>query len=213
MRIRVLTVDGHALLRNGVAAVIREEPDLDLVAEASDGRGALELFRSHQPDVTVMELRMPDICGIDVISAIRAESPQARVIVLSTYAGDVRALRALQAGASAYLLKQSVVRSELVAAIRMVHAGKRHIPLEIATAMAEHAGDVALTGREIEVLQHIATGRANKQVASALAISEGTVKAHMKNILPKLGARDRTHAVMIAMRRGIIDVWSLAESA
>jgi DNA-binding NarL/FixJ family response regulator len=211
--IRVLTVDGHALVRNGIAAVIREESDLSLVAEARNGQEALALFRSYQPDVTVMELRMPDICGFDVISAIRSESPQARVIVLSTYAGDVRTVRALRAGASAYLLKQSVVNSELVTAIRMVHAGKRYIPQEIATAMAEHAGDVALTCREIEVLHLIATGRANKDVASALAISEGTVKAHMKNIMPKLGARDRTHAVMIAMRRGIINVWSLAESA
>lgn len=203
--IRVLTVDDHPLLREGVAGVLEEEADMVLVAEATKGAEALELFRQHRPDVTLMDLRMPDMNGIEVIGAIRAEFPDARVIVLTTYAGDAHAVGALKAGASAYLLK-SMLRKELVETIRSVHAGKRRIAPEIATEIAEHAADDALTERELDVLRRLGAGHSNKQIAAQLGISEGTVKAHMKSILPKLGARDRTHAVMIAVKRGILDV-------
>ena len=203
--IRILTVDDHPLLREGIAAVIEGQPDMTLVAEATNGREAIESFRNHRPDVALMDLRMPDMNGIEAIRAIRTEFPEARIVVLSTYAGDVQALGALKAGASGYLLK-SMLRKELLDTIRTVHAGKRRIPPEIATQIAEHAADDALTEREIDVLRRVGSGNSNKQIAAQLAISEGTVKAHMKNILPKLGARDRTHAVMIAVKRGIMDV-------
>jgi DNA-binding NarL/FixJ family response regulator len=204
-RIRILTVDDHPLLREGIAAVIEGQPDMTLVAEATNGHEAIESFRKHLPDVALMDLRMPDMNGIEAIRAIRSEFPAARIVVLTTYAGDVQALGALKAGASGYLLK-SMLRKDLLDTIRTVHAGKRRIPPEIATQIAEHAADDALTDREIDVLRRVGFGNSNKQIAAQLAISEGTVKAHMKSILPKLGARDRTHAVMIAVKRGILDV-------
>jgi DNA-binding NarL/FixJ family response regulator len=203
--IRVMTVDDHPLLREGIAAVIEGQADMKLVGEATNGREAIERYRALRPDVTLMDLRMPDINGIEAITAIRSEFPGARIIVLTTYTGDAQALGALKAGASAYLLK-SMLRKDLLDTIRTVHAGKRRIPPEIATEIAEHAADDALTEREIEVLRRVALGNSNKQIAAQLTISEGTVKAHMKSILPKLSARDRTHAVMIAVKRGIIDV-------
>ncbi len=176
-----------------------------LVAEASNGREAIEQFRSHRPDVTLMDLQMPLMSGTDAILAIRKEFPEARIIVLTTYGGDAQAVRAFDAGASGYLLK-NMVRKELVETIRSVHAGKKRIPAEIAVEMAEHHSDDALTEREIEVLQEVAAGNSNKVVALHLTVSEETVKAHMKNILSKLGANDRTHAVTIALRRGIIEI-------
>jgi DNA-binding NarL/FixJ family response regulator len=203
--IRVMTVDDHPLLREGIAAVIEGQADMKLVGEATNGREAIERYRALRPDVTLMDLRMPDINGIEAITAIRSEFPGARIIVLTTYTGDAQALGALKAGASAYLLK-SMLRKDLLDTIRTVHAGKRRIPPEIATEIAEHAADDALTEREIEVLRRVALGNSNKQIAAQLTISEGTVKAHMKSIMPKLSARDRTHAVMIAVKRGIIDV-------
>jgi DNA-binding NarL/FixJ family response regulator len=203
--IRVLTVDDHPLLREGIAAVIEGQSDMQLIGEATNGREAVERYRSLRPDVTLMDLRMPDMNGIEAIAAIRSEFPLARIIVLTTYTGDAQALGALKAGASAYLLK-SMLRKELLDTIRTVHAGKRRIPPEIASEIAEHATDDALTDREIEVLRRVALGNSNKEIAAQLTISEGTVKAHMKSILPKLSAQDRTHAVMIAVKRGIIDL-------
>jgi Response regulator containing a CheY-like receiver domain and an HTH DNA-binding domain len=203
--IRVMIVDDHPLLREGVAAVLQDQPDITVIAEATRGGEAIEMFRQHRPDVTLMDLRMPDMSGIAAITAIRAEFPTARVVVLTSYAGDAHAVGALKAGASAYLLK-SMLRKELLDTIRAVHAGKRRVPPEIAVEIAEHAADDALTERELEVLRRVGAGLSNKQIAIQLKISEGTVKAHMKSILPKLGARDRTHAVMIAVKRGIIDV-------
>jgi DNA-binding NarL/FixJ family response regulator len=203
--IRILTVDDHQLLREGIAAVLEGQPDMVLVGQASNGREAIEGFRQHRPDVTLMDLRMPDMSGIEAITAIRAEFPNARIIVLTTYAGDVQAAGALKAGASGYLLK-NLVRKELLETIRAVHAGKRRVPPEIATEIAEHIADDALTEREIDVLRRVAAGKSNKVIAAELDISEGTVKTHMKSILPKLDARDRTHAVTIALKRGILDV-------
>jgi len=205
LAIRILTVDDHQLLREGIAAVLEGQPDMVLIGQASNGREAIESFRQHRPDVTLMDLRMPDMSGIEAITAIRAEFPNARIIVLTTYAGDVQAAGALKAGASGYLLK-NLVRKELLETIRVVHAGKRRVPPEIATEIAEHVADDALTGREIEVLRRVAAGKSNKVIAAELDISEGTVKTHMKSILPKLDASDRTHAVMIAIKRGIFDV-------
>jgi DNA-binding NarL/FixJ family response regulator len=204
-RIRVLTVDDHQLLREGIAAVLEAQEDMTLVAQASTGREAVECFRSLRPDVTLMDLRMPDMSGIEAIAAIRSEFPNARIIVLTTYAGDVQAAAALKAGAAGYLLK-NLVRKELLETIRAVHAGKRRVPPEIATEIAEHVADDALTQREIEVLRRVASGKSNKLIAAELDISEGTVKTHMKSILPKLDASDRTHAVMIALKRGILDL-------
>jgi DNA-binding NarL/FixJ family response regulator len=203
--IRVLVVDDHPLLREGVTAVLQEEPDIPVVAEATRGAEAIELFRQHRPDITLMDLRMPDMSGTAAIAAIRAEFPNARIVVLTSYAGDAHAVNALKAGASAYLLK-SMLRKELLDTIRAVHAGKRRVPPEIAVEIAEHSADDTLTERELEVLRRVGGGLSNKQIAQQLTISEGTVKAHMKSILPKLGARDRTHAVMIAVKRGIIEV-------
>ncbi len=204
-QIRVLTVDDHPLLREGVAAVIEGEVDMEVVAEATSGRDGLEKFRAHRPDVTLMDLRMPDMNGIEAISAIRAEFPDARIVVLTTYAGDVQALGALKAGAAGYLLK-SMLRNDLLDTIRAVHAGKRRIPPEIASEIAEHAIDDTLSGREVDVLRRVGAGFSNKHIATQLSISEGTVKAHMKSIMAKLSARDRTHAVMIGVKRGILDV-------
>jgi DNA-binding NarL/FixJ family response regulator len=203
--IRVLTVDDHQLVREGIAAVLEGQPDMMLIGQASNGREAIDSFRQHRPDVTLMDLRMPDMSGIEAITAIRAEFPSARIIVLTTYAGDVQAAGALKAGASGYLLK-NLVRKELIETVRAVHAGKRRVPPEIATDIAEHVADDALTEREIEVLRRVAAGKSNKVIAAELEIAEGTVKTHMKNILPKLHASDRTHAVMIALKRGILDV-------
>jgi DNA-binding NarL/FixJ family response regulator len=203
--IKILIVDDHPLIREGVAAVLSGQTDMILVGEATTGREAVESFRRHLPDVTLMDLRMPDMNGIDAISVIRSEFPAARIVVLTTYAGDVQALGALKAGASGYLLK-SMLRKELLETIRAVHAGKRRIPPEIATDIAEHAAEDSLTAREIEVLRGVAAGKSNKLIAAQLDISESTVKAHMKSILPKLDASDRTHAVMIALKRGILDV-------
>jgi len=202
--IRLLTVDDHPLLRDGIAAMIANQPDMDLVAEAATGAEGIEKFRAFQPDVTLMDLRLPDMSGTDSILTIRKEFPSARIIVLTTYNGDIQAGRALKAGAYGYLLK-SMVRKELLETIRAVHTGRRRIPAEIANGMAEHAIDDVLTNREIEVLKEVAAGNSNKIVASNLSITEDTVKAHMKNVLAKLSANDRTHAVMIAMKRGFLD--------
>ena len=203
--IRILTVDDHQLLREGIAAVLDGQQDMTLVGQAGTGREAVESFRRLRPDVTLMDLRMPDMSGIEAISAIRAEFPNARIIVLTTYAGDAQAAAALKAGAAGYLLK-NLVRKELIDTIRAVHAGKRRVPAEIATEIAEHVADDALTEREIEVLRGVAAGKSNKLIAAELDISEGTVKTHLKSILPKLDASDRTHAVMIALKRGILDL-------
>ena len=203
--IRILSVDDHPMLREGIAAVLAGEQDMVLVAEASNGREAIEQFRAHQPDVTLMDVQMPEINGIDAIVKIREEFPTARIIVLTTYSGDAQAARAFKAGASGYLLK-NMVRKELIDTIRTVHAGKKRIPPEVAVEMAEHHSDDALTEREIEVLREVAAGNGNKMVAKLLNVSEETIKAHMKNILSKLGANDRTHAVTIALKRGIIEI-------
>jgi DNA-binding NarL/FixJ family response regulator len=203
--IRILSVDDHPMLRKGIAAVLATEKDMVLVAEASNGREAVEQFRAHRPDVTLMDLQMPVMGGTDAILAIRREYPEARIIVLTTYKGDAQAVRALKAGAAGYLLK-NMLWDELAETIRIVHAGKKKIPPEIAVEMAEHHADDALTEREIEVLREVAAGNANKMIALRLAVSEETVKTHMKSILSKLGANDRTHAVTIALRRGIIEI-------
>ena len=203
--IRILTVDDHPVLREGIAAVLASEQDMILVAEASNGREAVDQFRTHHPDVTLMDVQMPEVNGIDAIIKIREEFPDARIIVLTTYTGDAQAARAFKAGACGYLLK-SMVRKELIDTIRLIHAGKKKIPAEIAVEMAQHHSDDALTEREIEVLREVAAGNANKMVAQLLSISEETVKAHMRSILSKLGANDRTHAVTIAVKRGIIEI-------
>lgn len=203
--IRIMTVDDHPLLREGIAAVIEGQPELSLVAEAGTGEEAIERYREHRPDLTLMDLQMPGIGGIAAIEAIRAEFPDARILVLTTYRGDVQALRAFRAGAQGYLLK-SELRKEMLATIRQIMDGKRRVPDEIAQEMAGHAGDDELTPRETQVLTHVARGEANRDVALSLGIAEETVKAHMKSILAKLQANDRTHAVAIALRRGIIEL-------
>jgi DNA-binding NarL/FixJ family response regulator len=202
-QIRILTVDDHPLLRKGVAALIEAEDDLKLVAEASTGKEAIEAFRSHKPDVTLMDLQMPEVDGLDAIDNIRREFPEARIIVLTTYSGDVQVLRALKAGARAYILK-SHMHKELLDTIRAVHAGEKRVPSEIAKELADHAVDDALSAREIDVLRLIACGNSNKQIADQLVIGEGTVKTHVSNILSKLNANDRAHAVTIGLTRGII---------
>ncbi|MGO4210096.1 response regulator [Terriglobus sp. 2YAB30_2] len=202
--IKVLTVDDHPLLREGIAAVLEGEQDVELVAEAANGQEAIELFRRHHPDVTLMDLQMPGMNGIETIVAIRSEFPDARFVVLTTYQGDVQAFRALKAGASGYLLK-SMLRKDLLETIRAVNAGKRRIPSEIAAELAEHMTQDALSEREIEVLRHVANGNSNKIIGVQLSVSEATIKGHMKSILAKLGANDRTHAVTIAIKRGFID--------
>jgi DNA-binding NarL/FixJ family response regulator len=201
--IKVLAVDDHPMLREGIAAVIEGQPDMVLVAEACNGHEAVERYRVHRPDVVLMDLQMPKMNGVEAIGVIRGEFPTATILVLTTYKGDVQALRALKAGAQGYLLK-SALRKELVETIRNLHAGKRHIPAEIAAEIAGHAVDDALTAREVAVLTCVAGGNSNKAVAALLTISEETVKAHMKSILAKLDAKDRTHAVTIALKRGII---------
>ena len=203
--IRILLADDHPLLRDGVAGLVADQPDMELVGEASNGREALDQFRKHRPDITLLDLQMPEMNGIDAILAIRSEFPKARIVVLTTYTGDAQILRAFKAGAQAYLLK-SVLRRELLDTIRAVQKGQRRIPPEIAVQLAEHAADDPLTSREIEVLRLIAAGKANKLVASDLSITEETVKGHVKSILSKLGASDRTHAVTIALKRGIIQL-------
>jgi DNA-binding NarL/FixJ family response regulator len=201
--IRILTVDDHPILRKGLAALVNAEPDLKLVAEASDGKEAIEAFRSHRPDVTLMDLQMPGLDGIQAIETICREFPGARIIVLTTYTGDAQVVRALKAGARAFVLKGHVL-DELLDTIRAVHAGKKRIPSDVAAELADHATDDALTEREIDVLRLIAAGNGNKQIADQLSISEATVKSRVTNILSKLGANDRAHAVTIGLKRGII---------
>jgi DNA-binding NarL/FixJ family response regulator len=201
--IRIFSIDDHPLMREGIAAIIRNEPDMLLVAEASNGREAIQGFREHRPDITLMDLRLPDISGIDAMVAIRTEFPDARVILLTTFEGDVEIRRALQAGAVGYMLK-TMPRRQLVEMIRRVHAGKKHIPPEIAAHLAEHMGEESLSKREVDVLQNIAGGNRNGDIAALLFISEETVKGHVKHIMEKLGASDRTEAVAIGIRRGII---------
>jgi len=203
--IRILTADDHPVLRYGIATLVGAEPDMELVAQASTGPEAIEQFRLHQPDVTLMDLQMPGMNGIEAMIGIRSEFPNARVIVLTTYAGDVQVTRALKAGARAYILKGRLA-GELLDTIRAVHAGQRRIPPEVAADLAEHAGESGLTQREMEVLRLIAAGNANKEIAAQLSISEETVKSRVSNILAKLGANDRTHAVTIGLKRGIIDL-------
>ena len=204
-QIRILTVDDHPVLREGIAAILATESDMVLVGEAGNGHEAIEQFRAHRPDITLMDLQMPLMSGGEAIVAIRKEFPNARIIVLTTYSGDAQADRAFKAGVYGYLLK-SMLRKELVETIRTVHAGRKRIPPEIAIELAEHHTDDALTEREIGVLRQVASGNANKIIADNLEISEETVKAHMRKILSKLGANDRTHAVAIALKRGIIEI-------
>src|SRR5438034_3207601 len=203
--IRILSVDDHPLLRDGIAAIINSQPDMSLVSQASSGTEAIQQFREHQPDVTLMDLRLPDLSGIDAMIAIRTEFPEARIIMLTTFEGDVEIQRALEAGARGYLLKSMPPR-DLVAVIQQVHAGKKRIPSEIAAQLAEHLGEEDLTPREMEVLRHVADGNRNRDIAEKLFISEETVKVHIKHIMEKLGASDRTQAVAIALRRGIIQL-------
>ena len=203
--IRVMAVDDHPLLRDGISALIGNQTDMELVAEATTGREALDLFRQHRPDITLMDLQMPEMSGIDAISAIRGEFPDARIIMLTTHAGDVQVSRALKAGARAYLLK-GLLRKELLETIRAVHAGHKRVSSEIAAEIAEHATDDALTPREADVLRLVARGNANKAVGAQLSLTEETVKSHIRSILAKLGANDRTHAVAIGLKRGIIEL-------
>jgi DNA-binding NarL/FixJ family response regulator len=203
--IRVLSVDDHVLIRDGIAALVANQTDMQVVAEASNGQQAIEQFRSQRPDVTLMDLRMPEMNGIDALIAIRSEFPEARIIVLTTYAGDVLCKRAMKAGAQAYILKGNV-RTELLDTIRAVFAGRKFVQAEVGAELASHADDDAVTEREVEVLLLIAAGNSNKLIADQLSISEDTVKGHVKNILSKLSVSDRTHAVTVALKRGIIQL-------
>ena len=204
-QIRILAVDDHALVRQGIAVLVSTQPDMTMVAEASNGREAIQQFRTHRPDITLMDLQMPEMNGLDAIMAIRGEFPAAKIIVLTTYKGDVQIVRALKAGAQGYLLKNTF-HKELVETIRAVHAGKKALSPEASYEIAEHSTDDALTPAEISVLRLIAAGNANKQIADQLSITEDTVKWRVKNILSKLGAQDRTHAAMIGVKRGIIEM-------
>ena len=204
-QIRILAVDDHPLLREGIAAIVAGEGDMVIVAEAGNGRDAIEQFRVHRPDITLMDLQMPIMNGTEAIAAIRADFPDARIVVLTTYSGDVQAVRALKAKTSSYILK-NIMQKDLAETIRSVHAGRKRIPPEVAIEVAQHQADDALTRREIEILQKVAAGNANKIIANNLSISEQTVKAHMRSILSKLGANDRTHAVTIGLKRGIIEI-------
>ena len=204
-QIRILAVDDHVLVRQGIAVLVGTQPDMTLVAEASNGREAIQQFRAHRPDITLMDLQMPEMNGFDAIVAIRGEFPDAKIVVLTTYKGDVQILRALKAGAQGYLLKNTF-HKELVETIRAVHAGRKALSPEASYEIAEHATDDALTPAEINVLRLIAAGNANKQIADQLSITEETVKSRVKSILSKLGANDRTHAAMIGLKRGIIEL-------
>ena len=203
--IRILSVDDHPLLRAGIGALIATQPDMQLVGEASSGREAVQLHRDLNPDVTLMDLQMPDMSGLDAIIAIKTENPTARIIVLTTYSGDALAQRALKAGAQAYVLK-SLVRTEMLNTIRVVYEGEKRIQADVAAEIAKHTADAALTTREIEVLRLVASGHANKEISARLSINEETTKSHVKNILAKLGAKDRTHAVSLGLKRGIISL-------
>jgi len=204
-QIKIMTVDDHPILRQGIAALIADEPDMTLVAEATNGREAIQQFRAHRPDVTLMDLQMPEMNGLDAMIAIRGEFADARIIVLTTYAGDVQARRALQAGARAYLLKNSL-HKELLDTIRAVHAGRKNLSPEVSFDLAEHAAEEALSPLEVRVLRLIAEGNSNKEIAARLSVTEDSVKGHVRNILSKLGANDRTHAAMIGIKRGIIEI-------
>ena len=203
--IRVLTVDDHPLVRQGIAGLIGVQPDMTVVGEAENGRDAIQQFRTHRPDVTLMDLQMPEMNGLDALITIRAEFPEARVIVLTTYEGDVQILRAVKAGAQGYLLKNTL-HSELLRTIRAVHAGKKSLSPEVSFQIAQHVSDEVLTPAEVAVLRLIAAGNANKQIADQLGVTEDTVKGRVKSILAKLDANDRTHAAIIGLKRGIIDI-------
>ncbi len=203
--ITVLTVDDHPLLRDGISVALAEQPDMKLIAEAADGQEGVEQYRKYRPDVTLMDLQMPRMGGLEALGLILREDPEARVIVLTTYAGDVQVTTAIKSGARGFLLK-GMLRKDLRNTIRTVHSGKRVLPPEIALELAQHAGESALSSREVEVLKGVARGNSNREIAVALHISEDTVKAHMKSILAKLDAKDRTHAVMVGLRRGILEV-------
>jgi len=202
---RILVVDDHPVFREGVAALVSGESDMSIVAQAANGREAIQQFRTHQPDITLMDLQLPEMNGLDALSAIRGEFPEARIIVLTTYAGDMQVLRAIKAGARGYLLKDTL-HKELVDTIRAVHAGKKYISTEASFELAEHASDDVLTPAEVRVLRLIAEGNANKEIAAQLSVSDDTVKSQVRNILSKLGAKDRTHAAMIGLKRGIIEL-------